>query len=155
VRTFEVKDSKMKLSPIINRYFDHWTCNPWHSCHPLDNQRFYRFVKAVERYSRRKAPSRADIHALIMQKGEEQDLELDREELDELANEFAERYQMLLDYEKTKRFPNPLVEQTNILDYYSALFARCQGNDQHINRMMTKVWGKDWQTKKDRAIRGR
>ena len=52
----------------------------------------------------------------------------------QLANEFAERYQLLLDYEKTKGFPNPLVERTNILKYHLALSVQSQENDQHINR---------------------
>jgi len=125
----------MKLSPVISRYFDDWIGQDgWHSGHWMDTKRFYCFVKAVARYSRRKTPSWADIHALIMQKWEGRDLDLDSAELDERANEFAERYQMLLDYEKTKGFPNPLVERTNILKYHLALSVQNQENDQHINR---------------------
>jgi hypothetical protein len=62
-------------------------------------------------------------------------------ELDKRATEFAELYQTLLDYEKTKGFPDPLIECTDIVKYSLKL----RGDQQYINRMMTEVWGKDWQ----------
>ena len=140
-------NSTMKLSPVVGRYFDAWICqDSWDSGHPTDTERFYRFVKAVARYSRSRAPSQADIHALIVQRWRGQGV--DRVELDTRANEFAELYRTLLNYEKTRDFPDPLIERTNILEYHLRVSAQCQGNDQCINRMMTEVWGKDWHTKR-------
>src|SRR5919198_6523312 len=142
----------MRLSPTVSRYFDDWMCwEQWHSCHPLDNERFYRFVKAVARYSR-KAPSRADVYALILERWSGQEIDLDDAGLDEAATEFAERYRMLMDYEKTKGFPNPLIERRSILEYYNMASAQCQGDKQRLNRKMTEAWGEDWQTKVDKAI---
>ena len=146
----------MKLSPIIRSYFDDWIGREsWHTCHPLDNERFNCFIKAVARYSRSRAPSPADIHAIIVQRWRGQELDLDDTELDERANEFAERYQMLLNYEKTKCFPNPLIEGTNILKYYLALSPECREDAQRTNRIMTKALGEDWQTKYARAMEDR
>src|SRR5919197_5186345 len=102
----------MKLSRVVSRYFDVWICrDSWDSHHPLDDERFYRFVKAVARYSRRRAPSPADVHALIIKKWSGQGV--DHVELEKIATEFAELYQTLLNYEKTSGFPDPLIERTD------------------------------------------
>jgi hypothetical protein len=112
-------------------------------------KRFYRFVKAVARYSR-KAPLQADVHALIVDRWSDQ--VADSIELDEIARKFAGLYETLLDYERTKGFPDPLIERTNIVKFYLELSIRGRGNDQHINRTMIEAWGKDWRTKLDKEI---
>ena len=56
-----------RLSPVVQRYFDAWVDrDTWDSWHPLDDEHFYRFVKAVARSSRRRPPRPGDIHALIV-----------------------------------------------------------------------------------------
>jgi hypothetical protein len=137
---YAMKKPTMKLSRVVARYFDAWICqDSWDSFHPLDTARFYRFVKAVVRYSRRVA-SEAEVHALIVERWSEQ---VESQELDERAKEFAELYATLLAYEKTKGFPDPLIERTDIAQFYVAL----RGDKHYRNRRMTEVWGKDWHTK--------
>ncbi len=137
------------LAPVIGRYFEAWIClDTWDSYHPLDERRFYRFVKAVARYTRR-VLSPADIHALIV---ERRDGQQDRAELNKTAKQFAERYQTLLDYEKTGGFPDALIERTDIVKYYVQLSISSRENKQHINRMMTEVWGKDWRVDLDKEM---
>jgi hypothetical protein len=141
----------MKLSRVIGRYFDDWISqDSWDSHHPSDDARFYRFVKAVARYSRRRVPSQGDVRALIIQRWSRQ--EGDNVELEKIANEFAELYQTLLDYEQTRGFPDPFREGIDIVKCYLKLSIHSQGNDQYINRTMTEDWGKDWRAKLDRAI---
>src|SRR2546425_2472383 len=108
----------MKLSQIVGRYFEAWIgLDTWDSHHPLDKQRFYLFVKAVARYTRR-FPSQADIHALIVARWSGQ---RSRSELNETANYFAELYQTLLGYEMTPGFPDALIERTDIVRYHLEL----------------------------------
>jgi hypothetical protein len=65
-----------------------------------------------------------------------------------------ELYQTLLDYEKTKDFPNPLIERTDIVKYYLKLSMR-QRDSQQFNSTMTRVWGKDWRTKLHKEMKER
>lgn len=45
----------MNLSPICAKVYLKWIGNStWHTGHPLDKRRFYRFVTAFLQYSRRK-----------------------------------------------------------------------------------------------------
>jgi hypothetical protein len=45
------------MSKVVGRYFEAWIAlDSWDSFHPLDLQRFYRFVKVVARYSRKPPP---------------------------------------------------------------------------------------------------
>jgi hypothetical protein len=132
----------MKLSKVVGRYFDAWICrDTWDSFHPLDNQRFYRFVKAVARYSRR-PPLPRDIKTLIVERrGGDRRITA---ALSKTADKFVDLYQTLLEYEKTRGFPDALIERTNIVRYYLRLTSGSGSNHHHINRMMTDVWGKDW-----------
>jgi hypothetical protein len=140
----------MKLSPVVHRYFEAWIHrNTWDSYHSQDNEKFYRFIKAIARYSRR-VPSPADIYTLIVERWKGQ---RDSAKLDETAERFADLYQTLMDYEKTGGFPDPLIERTDIVKYHLELSVHSRDNRQHVNMTMTDVWGKDWRTKLDKAMR--
>lgn len=140
----------MKLSQVIARYFDAWVCrDTWDSHHSLDNQRFYRFVKAVARYSRRRPPLPGHIRTLIVQRWSGR---LAPAALSESADEFAELYQTLLEYEKTRGFPDALIERTDIVRFHLKLTSGAGPNDPHVNRAMTDVWGQDWRVRLDRAL---
>jgi hypothetical protein len=57
---------KEKLSPLIEQHFRQWiSVELWYVGHPLDEERFYRFVWCVIRLSR-KPPSEEFIRNLII-----------------------------------------------------------------------------------------
>ncbi|MDE3224031.1 MAG: hypothetical protein KGN30_01310, partial [Nitrospirota bacterium] len=105
--------------------------------------------KAVVRYSR-PTPLPAVIHALIIERWSEH---RNSKGLKESADDFADLYQTLLNYEKSRDFPNPLIERTDIAKYHVSLSIRSENNDQHINRMMTRMWGEDWRAKLNKEMR--
>lgn len=139
----------MALSRVVGRYFEAWISHDtWDSHHPLDKERFYRFVKAVARYCRRKPLSPREIKECIERRWRGRRAAT---ALSKMADHFVELYQTLLAYEKTRHFPDPLIERTDIVRYHLALSARSGHDEAHINLVMANVWGHDWQTKLDRA----
>ena len=139
----------MALSQVVGRYFDAWISNDtWDSYHPLDDERFYRFVKAVARYNRRKPPLPQDINACIVGRWQGQRTPA---ALRQAADHFVDTYQTLLAYEQTRRFPDPLIERTDIVRYHLELSVRSGHDNGHVNRMVADAWGPDWQTTLDRA----
>lgn len=139
----------MPLPRIAGRYFDAWISNDtWDSYHPLDYERFYRFVKAVARYNRRKPPLPQEISAGIVQRWRGRRATA---ALRKTADYFVDLYQTLLAYERTRGFPDPLVERTDIVRYYLTLSVRSGVDEAHVARTMADVWGQDWQAKLDRA----
>ena len=147
-----MKKQKRELPQIVGRYFDAWIgLDTWDSFHSLDMARFYRFVKAVARYSRRHSPLPVRIRALIFERWKGR---RDGAELNDDADHFAELYQTLLGYERAKGFPDPLIECRDIVRYNLRLTARGISDGQD-RRTMAKVWGPDWQTKFERALLGR
>jgi hypothetical protein len=142
-------EPKAKLSQVIGRYFDAWICrDTWDSRHPLDDQCFYRFVKAVARYSRC-PPRPSDVKNLIVQKRGAGQIS---SALRKAADEFEDLYETLLAYEKTRDFPDALIERTDIVRYHLKLTLGKGSNDAHVNRTMTNVWGRDWRVRLNRAI---
>jgi len=139
----------MALSRVVGRYFEAWISHDtWDSHHALDNERFYRFVKAIARYNRRKPPLPREIKACIVRRWRGR---RDAAALRKTADHFVELYQTLLAYERTRRFPDPLIERTDIVRYHLDLSVRSRQDSGHVNRAMADVWGQDWQTKLDRA----
>lgn len=144
-----------KLSTVVSRYFDAWILNDtWDSGNRFDRERFYRFVKAVARYNRKKAPLSGDIQKLILLRCGKRRVST---ALQEAADEYSSLYQTLMEYERTTEFPNAMIERTNILRFYQRLIRESvvirQGtrkqekpSDDQINRAMTYVWGKNWRT---------
>jgi len=129
---------KWDLPPIVRRYFDAWiSLDTWDSFHALDMERFYRFVKAVVRYSRHQRPSSTRIRAFIIErwKGQREEAELNKE-----ADHVAELYQTLLEYERTTGFPDPLIERKDIVRYHLRLKATRTSEGQY-RRTMSEVWG--------------
>lgn len=139
---------KHKLSPVVSRYFDAWICrDTWDSHHPLDTEQFYRFVKAVAKYNRQK-PLPATIHAAIMNRWKGR---RSHRQLKEKADHFSELYAVLLDYERTKGFPDALIERRDIVKFHLKLSGR---SGALYTSMMTKAWGRDWKNKLEKALSG-
>lgn len=140
---------EMPFPRIAGRYFEAWIANDtWDSYHSLDNERFYRFVKAVARYNRRKPPLPREVSAGIVQRWRGRRVAA---ELRKTADHFVDLYQTLLAYEATRRFPDPLIERTDIVKYHLELSVRSRNNLGQVERTMADVWGRDWRVKFDRA----
>ena len=141
----------MKLSPVVFRYFDAWIRHDtWDSLHTLDDERFYRFVKAVLRYSRRRL-SPGDLEEIIVDRWKKRRVS---SALDRAAERYRKLYRTLVAYETTTGFPDALIEQTNILKCYNQLRRRQKGKQStdYIQRKMAEDWGNDWETKLKHAI---
>ena len=142
----------MTLSPVVSRYFDNWIDNDtWDSGHWLDRARFYRFVKAVTRYSR-KTPHPGSLQELIIQRWRKRRT---NKALAAAADDFASLYQTLIEYEGTDDFPNAMIEHNNILSYYHRLIRESEvirkgkriqekPSKHQIDSVMTRVWGESW-----------
>lgn len=90
-----------KLSKIIDRNFNAWIDVPtWHTNHPADDERFYRFVWAVVSYSRSRRPSEADIRELIQRRWVGQ---LEHQYLEAKAQRYANLYESLYEFGKVRR----------------------------------------------------
>jgi hypothetical protein len=83
----------------VQKYFNTWiNQDGWNSEHPLDQQRFYRFVKACKPHGKKKI-SYHDVKNAIIEKVLSISPDFDKDTLEELANNFAGRYSMFMDYE--------------------------------------------------------
>lgn len=144
---------KKKLPLVVSRYFDAWIANDtWDSGNRHDMERFYRFCKAVVRYSRKNTPLPGDIEELIIQRWGEKRV---RTTLQAAADEYSSLYQTLMEYEKTKEFPNAMIECKSIVRFYQRLIRENevirQGQRRQekpskelIDRAMTAIWGETW-----------
>ena len=140
----------MKLSPVVARYFEAWICrDSWDSQHPLDRQRFYRFVKAVARYGRRRPPLAGHIKELVEQRWRSH---RGVSRLKHAVTDFTDLYETLLEYERTRGFPDPLIERTDIVRYYLRLTLGKGPDDAHVDRTMTETWGGEWRALLKRDI---
>src|SRR6516164_8403786 len=118
----------VQLSSIIARYFDIWIRQEtWDSGHWSDRERFYRFVKAVKRYSRRPVSS-DQIQTLMIDRWRHR---RDSTVLEIKVEKYGEIYQILLEYERTPDFPDALIDCKNTLAFYNRLRRSGWQNDQH------------------------
>jgi hypothetical protein len=140
------------FSKIVDRYFMRWISpDTWHTHHPLDMKRFYGFVKALRRYSRKRGSPR--LRANIIMAAKIKHPELDEECLEERADYFSSLAHKILDYESTP-FPDPLVEKTNPHAVAISL-GMIQKVDEHgrphpaytqeqIDNRLAEMFGDDW-----------
>jgi hypothetical protein len=127
---------KKNLPPVIARYFDAWIrIDTWDSQHWSDLKRFYLFVKAVVRYGR-PGPSAGDLQELIIDRWRTRR---------KAAERYTALYMTLRQYEKSRGFPDPLIELRDIFKCYNRLKSRSRNAD-YIERRMTKDWGNNWRT---------
>ena len=104
-------------------------------------ERFYRFVKAVLRYSRNR-PGDSEIRKLIIAKGGE--VLKDQECLNREAERFSSLYFDILEFHDTP-FPDAIVEQKSPIACYHALeFAFGRDRTEDIDQGMQSIWGSDW-----------
>lgn len=99
-----------KMSPIVKKYYSAWILNsPTFLGHPLDEERFFRFIKSCIRYSR----SRIDgqwLRGFLEVDLENQIPTLDSRE--HIIRKAVSVFDTIIDYEKT-RFPDHEVEMKN------------------------------------------
>jgi len=129
------------MSPVVNRYFQHWLLHDsWHSGHWADMERFFKFVKAVLRYSK-KRPSDSEVRDRIMEREG-----LPQDDLEKRASHFAGLYAHILEFVGVG-FPDALIEKTNIQRYHFSLEAALgHRNQAQIAEAMQREWGDDWRT---------
>lgn len=98
--------SAQRLPPSLEAPFSRWiSCDTWWKGHPSDEERFYRFVWAVARYSRR-PPSEAALRELITSEwGGRSEPEFLREQ----ALRFSQLYATFLEFAKVRRKPEPFL----------------------------------------------
>ena len=88
------------LPKSVQYYFDSWiNLDTWATGHPLDDERFYRFVKAYSSCTR-KYRSPKDIENLIIKKWEGK---FEKEYLLQAAHKFAQKFDLLRDYDGDER----------------------------------------------------
>ncbi len=90
----------MSFSPTVRAAFEKWICTPtWYKSHPLDEQRFFRFVWTVLVFSRRR-PTESDLYSEIT---EYANGTIDGDELIRLARQFSNRYEDLYSFARARR----------------------------------------------------
>lgn len=87
----------MNFSPEVQAAFKGWVdVDTWHTTHPLDEKRFFRFVwTAAEALDRDEDISESAIEQAILERWRGK---LDNEFLEERAREWASLYRTLLDF---------------------------------------------------------
>jgi hypothetical protein len=91
-RTFE-------RSPVVRRMFQQWIkSETWYTGYACDQDRFYRFVWAVVRYSRRR-PEGRELESLMIQKWKGR---LAQDVLEQQARGYASLYTRLIDFAKNR-----------------------------------------------------
>ena len=144
------------FSPVVDRYFLQWIVLPtWDSMHPMDMQRFYQFLKALKRYSRK------DWSAYFIQNivnaAKHFHPNRDADCIRKAAVRFLEIAEDIFAYESAP-FPDPLVEMRN--PYQVALYLRSlrvydeHGREQdmysqeEIEKILEENFGPDWREQK-------
>jgi hypothetical protein len=98
------------MSPLVKRHFDKWIkCGTWHTGHPADQERFYRFVWAVVSFSRAPITEqmvREEILARWVGK-------FDADYLEQRSLHYACLYQELFDFAKTRNAKRPFITDEN------------------------------------------
>jgi hypothetical protein len=151
----------MPLPPSIQPYFTAWIMvDTWHTGHPDDLQRFYKFVWAVHRYcrprrdakkSKKRLPGDGEIRKAIIDARRDS---FNAEALEEYAEQYSSLYMHLLDFANTPNYPDHLIEKKNILRYYHQMERDLGGyaaKFEDIAIHMRRDWGEDWEEKLEQA----
>jgi hypothetical protein len=140
---------KSLLSPVVERYLQAWIgVESWHTNHGHDLSRFYRFVRAVMRYS--KAPiTGGDLRAILLKRFSS---EFNREYLAKVVDRYCSLFEDLYAFSKDKSpFPDVVIEKLNISRYYHTIVFRSNDDESYIETKMSHDWGDDWKEKLKRA----
>jgi hypothetical protein len=150
----------LHFSKIIDRYFLSWICpDTWATYHPLDMERFYKFVKAIKRYARSNYGPK--IYKNIIKAARKEHPGLDEGHIREMAEDFSSIVHKILDYELTP-FPDPIVEMRNpyevSLRLRSIQRADKKGDlrpfytDKQVEEILDKNFGPDWRERSRQHI---
>ena len=102
-------DSEYRMPKLIEKYYRMWANGPTLLEHPSDRDRFYGFVKACIRYSRRR------LHGAWLRYFLERDFQKrgpDTEQIDQLISEVVILFEHILDFNKAE-FPDHVLEMRN------------------------------------------
>jgi hypothetical protein len=144
------------FSKIVDRYFTQWIrMFTWDTMHPADMGRFYQFLKALNRYSR-KGWDRS-FRENIIKAAKDHHPDVGEDHLREMADFFTGKAAKCFAYESAL-FPDPLVERTN--PYHISLHLRAlqriddkgiahpMYKSEQIEEIVTKEFGKNWRSQK-------
>ena len=102
-------EAKYRMPKLIEKYYLVWVNGPTLLEHPLDRDRFFRFVKACIRYSRQ------ELHEGWLRYFLERDLQkryTNEQYREQLISEVVILFQHILDFNKVG-FPDPVLEMRN------------------------------------------
>jgi len=136
----------VELPFLANQYLEAWiNRDSWSSASPLDMESFYQFVKAVEKYGKTSL-TKDDLKQIIIdnQKGNVHEDSLNS--LEDRAADFARLYEQLREFSTTP-FPNPLIEQRDIVACFFKLRQDCRDKPEDVESGMKQLWGDDWKNK--------
>ena len=143
--------TKYQMPKLIKRYYLAWVNGPTLLEHPLDRDRFFRFVKACIRYSRQ------EVHEAWLRYFLEKDLQkryTNEQYREQLIIEVIILFQAILDFNKVS-FPNPILEMRNPYSVMMALesyyYTDKNGNKRpaysrdEIEKILTDNFGSSWE----------
>ncbi len=144
---------KVYFSPLVDQYFFNWIRKPtWDTLHWCDQDRFYQFLKAHDRYSRNKEIIRLSRNIKLAAK--EFHPKLDEEHINEIVEIYIERARIIRSYLQVK-FPDHLVEMRNPIAVWGELhrivkYDEATGEfhplytDKELEEILNKHFGENW-----------
>lgn len=143
---------KIYFSPLVDKYLRHWIEEPtWDSMHPKDMERFYMFLKALQRYSKRNWFS--ELKGTLIGVTKDYYPLLEEDQLAKTIDLFLEKARVALNYTKAP-FPNHVVEMRNPFEVRSSLttskYLDAEGNEQtlysieQVEEILIKNFGENW-----------
>ncbi|MBI4307929.1 MAG: hypothetical protein HY684_03905 [Chloroflexi bacterium] len=148
----------MYFSPLIDRYFNGWIgLFTWDSKHPYDMARFYKFLKALGRYSRKRGWL-GRLHRKIVIAAADYHSSLAKEHIRQMADFFVREAETIFFYESTP-FPDALVESKDPYAMWASLQTARVLNKQgkarplytqaKIEEVLAKRFGEGWRDQRN------
>ena len=147
-----------RMPKLVEKYYSVWINGPALLGHPLDNGRFYKFVKACLRYSRKR------VHEEWLRYFLERDLKeryTNEQYRDELISELMILFQHILDFNRVS-FPDHVLEMRNPylvkmeLERYHYIdengSEKSLHSDSQIERILADNFGASWREDYRRKI---
>jgi hypothetical protein len=104
------------FSPLVDKYLLAWIGpSTWTSFHQADLGRFYKFIKALSRYSRKSITQ--TLSSTVVSSAQDVHPEMSPREIQNVAQEYCEIAQHLLQFMQAP-FPDPLIEMRNPNDVF-------------------------------------
>ena len=126
--------------------------------------RFYKFLRASKRYSRKKHHWLEGFGNTILQAAKDFHPEYDESYIDKVVRRYVDEAITIFDYEAVE-FPDPLVEMSNPWAVSAALSLRqCEDEEgnlheryslEEIEQILAENFGENWGEERERSLFGR